>query len=161
MEALEASSASADPLPPASGLSTAPPAATTVKDPTSTKTTHQSRSRSGSGLVAAPTAIVTGLRKRENTSPSFSTPTKWPSVRSTTTVARMPTTSTTVAKPLVPLSERRIHQTKHTARSLKDSDSSADNQARWEIAPDGGSAGREGRQFTVANVGNNGRIYLR
>ena len=152
MEALEASTA--DPLPIASDLSTAPPAATTVKDPTSTKTTHQPRSRSGSGLVAAPTAIVTAFRKRENPPPSFSPPTKSPPVRSTTTAA----------KPLVPLSERRIHQTKHTPRSLKDSDSSADNQgslARWEIAPDGGSAGREGRQFTVANVGNNGRIYLR
>jgi hypothetical protein len=32
---------------------------------------------------------------------------------------------------------------------------------RVDIAPDGGSAGREGRQFTVSNVGNNGRIYLR
>jgi hypothetical protein len=32
---------------------------------------------------------------------------------------------------------------------------------RVDITPDGGSAGREGRQFTVANVGNNGRIYLR
>ena len=32
---------------------------------------------------------------------------------------------------------------------------------KYDIAPDGGSAGREGRQFTVANVGNNGRIYLR
>jgi hypothetical protein len=32
---------------------------------------------------------------------------------------------------------------------------------RTDITPDGGSAGREGRQFTVANVGNNGRIYLR
>nr|AAQ73639.1 LTE1-like protein [Epichloe festucae] len=30
-----------------------------------------------------------------------------------------------------------------------------------EVVPDGRSAGREGRQFTVANVGNNGRIYLR
>lgn len=30
-----------------------------------------------------------------------------------------------------------------------------------DIAPDGGSAGREGRHFTVANVGNNGKIYLR
>ena len=30
-----------------------------------------------------------------------------------------------------------------------------------DITPDGSSAGREGRQFTVANVGNNGRIYLR
>ncbi|KAM3086479.1 Guanine nucleotide exchange factor lte1 [Clarireedia jacksonii] len=29
------------------------------------------------------------------------------------------------------------------------------------ITPDGGSAGREGRQFTVAKVGNNGKIYLR
>ncbi|KAI1068905.1 hypothetical protein LB507_006451 [Fusarium sp. FIESC RH6] len=179
MEALEPSSA--DPLPPASGLSAAPPVpvpvplpspppaaaatATTVKDPTSTKTIDQqrSRSRSGSGLVTAPTALVTALKKKENTSPNFSTPGKWPSVRSTTTVARMPT-SNTVAKPLVPLSERRIHQKKHTTRSLKDSDSSADNQgsiSRWEITPDGGSAGREGRQFTVANVGNNGRIYLR
>lgn len=33
--------------------------------------------------------------------------------------------------------------------------------AKHDIAPDGSSAGREGRQFTVANVGNNGRIYLR
>lgn len=33
--------------------------------------------------------------------------------------------------------------------------------AKYDITPDGGSAGREGRQFTVANVGNNGRIYLR
>jgi len=32
---------------------------------------------------------------------------------------------------------------------------------RIDITPDGGSAGREGRQFTVGNVGNNGRIYLR
>jgi hypothetical protein len=34
-------------------------------------------------------------------------------------------------------------------------------EVKSDIAPDGGSAGREGRQFTVANVGNNGRIYLR
>ena len=33
--------------------------------------------------------------------------------------------------------------------------------AKYDITPDGSSAGREGRQFTVANVGNNGRIYLR
>jgi hypothetical protein len=30
-----------------------------------------------------------------------------------------------------------------------------------DVTPDGGSGGREGRQFTVAKVGNNGRIYLR
>lgn len=32
---------------------------------------------------------------------------------------------------------------------------------KHDITPDGGSAAREGRQFTVANVGNNGKIYLR
>lgn len=32
---------------------------------------------------------------------------------------------------------------------------------KYDITPDGGSAGREGRQFTVAKVGNNGKIYLR
>lgn len=37
----------------------------------------------------------------------------------------------------------------------------AGGEVRIDITPDGGSAGREGRQFTVANVGNNGRIYLR
>ena len=30
-----------------------------------------------------------------------------------------------------------------------------------DVVPDGLSGGREGRQFTVANVGNNGMIYLR
>jgi hypothetical protein len=34
-------------------------------------------------------------------------------------------------------------------------------EIRSTITPDGGSAGREGRQFTVGKVGNNGRIYLR
>jgi hypothetical protein len=34
-------------------------------------------------------------------------------------------------------------------------------EVKYDITPDGGSAGREGRQFTVAKVGNNGRIYLR
>lgn len=37
----------------------------------------------------------------------------------------------------------------------------ASETERWDITPDGGSAGREGRQFAVSNVGNNGRIYLR
>ncbi|KAN0090356.1 hypothetical protein V8E51_018935 [Hyaloscypha variabilis] len=32
---------------------------------------------------------------------------------------------------------------------------------KFDITPDGGSAGREGRQFTVGKVGNNGKIYLR
>jgi hypothetical protein len=37
----------------------------------------------------------------------------------------------------------------------------SEGELNVDITPDGGSAGREGRQFTVANVGNNGRIYLR
>jgi hypothetical protein len=37
----------------------------------------------------------------------------------------------------------------------------AGGEVKIDITPDGGSAGREGRHFTVANVGNNGRIYLR
>lgn len=32
---------------------------------------------------------------------------------------------------------------------------------RADIASDGSSAGREGRQFAVANVGSNGQIFLR
>jgi hypothetical protein len=36
-----------------------------------------------------------------------------------------------------------------------------DDVVKVDLTPDGGSAGREGRQFTVANVGNNGKIYLR
>ncbi|KAI0381634.1 ras GEF [Hypomontagnella monticulosa] len=65
---------------------------------------------------------------------------------------RIPLTS---SKPLVPAGERR-------------SGGNDGNKAKWEtegekwnIAPDGGSAGREGRHFTVANVGNNGQIFLR
>lgn len=57
---------------------------------------------------------------------------------------------------LVPLTERRFQDEKETSRGKQDTEAD-----KWDIAPDGGSAGREGRQFTVANVGNNGRIYLR
>lgn len=58
----------------------------------------------------------------------------------------------TTSKPLLPLSERRSHEEKKQREAETD---------RWDIAPDGSSAGREGRQFAVSNVGNNGRIYLR
>lgn len=50
-----------------------------------------------------------------------------------------------------------IRQEKHAASRA----GGAGGEVRVDITPDGGSAGREGRQFTVANVGNNGRIYLR
>ncbi|CAI4217233.1 unnamed protein product [Parascedosporium putredinis] len=60
-------------------------------------------------------------------------------------------------KTLVPVTERRSQEENvYTWRIRKDQDSD-----KVDIAPDGNSAGREGRQFTVANVGHNGRIYLR
>lgn len=68
--------------------------------------------------------------------------------------------STTRQKPLVPETERRTQESKSSlAPGRARAGSSTDK--KWDITPDGGSAGREGRQFTVANVGNNGRIYLR
>ncbi|PHH89024.1 hypothetical protein CDD83_6753 [Cordyceps sp. RAO-2017] len=62
----------------------------------------------------------------------------------------------TAARPLVPVTERRSCEERSWSRDKRDLDPS-----KWDVAPDGASAGREGRQFAVANVGNNGRIYLR
>ncbi|KAK4133158.1 hypothetical protein BT67DRAFT_383146 [Trichocladium antarcticum] len=61
-------------------------------------------------------------------------------------------------KPLLPVTERRPHEENLAGRRTRKGSQDDD---KWTIAPDGGSAGREGRQFAVANVGNNGRIYLR
>ncbi|EFQ31155.1 RasGEF domain-containing protein [Colletotrichum graminicola] len=72
------------------------------------------------------------------------------------TKARLPASST---KPIVPAAERIPEERNQTPPYRKRAGSSADD--KFEIAPDGSSAGRDGRQFTVANVGNNGRIYLR
>lgn len=58
--------------------------------------------------------------------------------------------------PLLPTSERKPSQNALIARARANSELD-----RWDITPDGGSAGREGRRFAVSNVGNNGRIYLR
>ncbi|KAK4098211.1 hypothetical protein N658DRAFT_432369 [Parathielavia hyrcaniae] len=62
------------------------------------------------------------------------------------------------SKPLLPVTERRSHEDNIAARRAK---KGSQDEDKWDITPDGGSAGREGRQFAVANVGNNGRIYLR
>lgn len=59
--------------------------------------------------------------------------------------------------PLLPVTERKSQEEKAAPRRPR---KNSEND-KWDITPDGGSAGREGRQFTVANVGNNGRIYLR
>jgi hypothetical protein len=60
-------------------------------------------------------------------------------------------------KSLLPVLERKSQEEKATARRMRNNS----DAERSDVAPDGGSAGREGRQFTVGNVGNNGRIYLR
>jgi hypothetical protein len=61
-------------------------------------------------------------------------------------------------KPLLPVTARPSHE--DTPANRRRNKGSLDDD-KWDITPDGGSAGREGRQFAVANVGNNGRIYLR
>ncbi|KAK2023533.1 RasGEF domain-containing protein [Colletotrichum zoysiae] len=73
-----------------------------------------------------------------------------------TTKARLPASS---SKPIVPAAERMSGERSQTPTRRMRAASSVDD--KFEIAPDGSSAGRDGRQFTVANVGNNGRIYLR
>ncbi|KAL2024090.1 hypothetical protein VTK56DRAFT_9870 [Thermocarpiscus australiensis] len=61
-------------------------------------------------------------------------------------------------KPLLPVTEHRSHEESHAGRRGRNGSQDED---KWDLTPEGGSAGREGRQFAVANVGNNGRIYLR
>ncbi|KAI0484355.1 ras GEF [Xylariaceae sp. FL0804] len=59
------------------------------------------------------------------------------------------------SRPLVPPSEKRSgRQDGDFAKKLAVDEKSS-------ITPDGGSAGREGRQFTVGHVGSNGQIFLR
>ena len=63
-------------------------------------------------------------------------------------------------KPLLPLTERKSQEENKLDRLAK-KDKDVPDCDKGDIAPDGSSGGREGRQFTVSNVGNNGRIYLR
>jgi hypothetical protein len=59
---------------------------------------------------------------------------------------------------LLPLTERRSQEDKPPYQKFT---KAGHDDSKVDITPDGGSAGREGRQFAVWNVGNNGRIYLR
>ncbi|KAH7320062.1 hypothetical protein B0I35DRAFT_352262 [Stachybotrys elegans] len=65
-------------------------------------------------------------------------------------------TSLSIGKPLLPASERKLHEDRVGSRSRKGSEAD-----KWDAPLEAGATGREGRQFTVGNVGNNGRIYLR
>lgn len=87
-------------------------------------------------------------------------PRRAPDPNAPAAVANKPRTRTMPTQkvnPLLPVTERKSQEEKAAPRRPR-KNSEAD---KWDITPDGGSAGREGRQFTVANVGNNGRIYLR
>lgn len=64
------------------------------------------------------------------------------------------------SNPLLPVTERGSYGERLAGNKSKTEDHD-DGKAKWNMTPDGGSAGREGRQFAVWNVGNNGRIYLR
>ena len=63
--------------------------------------------------------------------------------------------------PVLASSPRRQRSIRRTKGSVEDLASRAKSQESKRISPDTGSLGRGGRQFTVGNVGNNGRIYLR
>ncbi|CAK7274327.1 Guanine nucleotide exchange factor lte1 [Sporothrix epigloea] len=69
-------------------------------------------------------------------------------------------TSTTILPKSFPTAAKRKSEKENKLDCLRKKDT-LDGRDKTEIAPEGLSAGREGRQFTVANVGNNGRIYLR
>lgn len=64
----------------------------------------------------------------------------------------------TQSKSLLPLAERKSQDGKLPSQT---STKASRDDAKLDITPDGGSGGREGRQFAVWNVGHNGRIYLR
>lgn len=63
--------------------------------------------------------------------------------------------ASTTGRPIVPLTEQKSLDIT-LSKGKRDGESDG-----WDVAPDGASAGRQGRQFTVANVGNNGKLFLR
>lgn len=81
-------------------------------------------------------------------------------ITGTTPGSARPRTAAGQPKSLLPVTERKS-QEEYVPRKKSTKGSQDEGKEKWDIAPDGGSAGREGRQFAVWNVGNNGRIYLR
>ena len=60
-----------------------------------------------------------------------------------------------------PYTRGRQNSLRHVKNSKEVLRQRSANRGTKDIAPEVLSGGREGQQFTVANVGNNGRIYLR
>lgn len=103
------------------------------------------------GRFGKSSRIATTVRDME--APKMSGITLWPAPRSKT-LGKKP--SDLAKKKQLQEGLRKENSVNRRARREAE-----DGKLHHDIVPDGGSAGREGRQFTVANVGNNGRIYLR
>lgn len=109
-------------------------------------------------------------RQRDRLSPRgrFATPNNLSTT--TTEVERQPNNkvpSLSFSKPRI-TGKRSLNQQKKLMQESSRNDNNAYRRVKREVedgkgsvTPDGGSAGREGRQFTVAKVGNGGKIYLR
>lgn len=119
--------------------------------PVQNATTRQEKTPKGSRFRRTPTRITRDGDRIQGVGKSAATTMTPGSARPRTTGQ---------LKPLLPVSERRSQEDNTPGKKNKKG-SQDDEKETWDIAPDGGSAGREGRQFAVWNVGNNGRIYLR
>ncbi|KAG4035080.1 hypothetical protein MFRU_002g04270 [Monilinia fructicola] len=109
-------------------------------------------------------------RQRDRLSPRgrFATPNNLSTT--TTEVERQPNNKVPLlsfSKPRI-TGKRSLNQQKKLMQESSRNDNNAYRRVKREVedgkgsvTPDGGSAGREGRQFTVAKVGNGGKIYLR
>ncbi|ESZ97328.1 hypothetical protein SBOR_2291 [Sclerotinia borealis F-4128] len=118
-----------------------------VRSPESLRQRQRDR-LSPRGRFATPNTIPTTIteieRHHNNIVPSLSAP------KSRVTGKRSPNQ---LKKPMQESSRNENNVYRLAKREVED--------GKGGITPDGGSAGREGRQFTVAKVGNGGKIYLR
>lgn len=93
-------------------------------------------------------------RRKSPSGPRYSKPTESSTARLAAKVVRKASAAT---RPLLPLSEGKLYQDRAESRGH----SRETETEKWHVNLDNAAAARDGRQFTVANVGNNGRIYLR
>lgn len=84
-------------------------------------------------------------------------------VKQTSGFATIPQHSASLKRKLSERAGKKEHQNslRHVKNSTEVLRQRSAQTGGGNITPDGGSGGREGRQFTVGNVGNNGIIYLR
>lgn len=104
--------------------------------------------------AAATTTATATTRRKSPTVPGYSKPTESSAARLTSKVVRKASAAT---KPLLPLSEGKLYQDRAESRGQP----REPETDKWHLNLENTTPARDGRQFTVANVGNNGRIYLR